>query len=417
MASLRPPALVSLLRPALHNPTRPPLRTCTRTHTRTFTYHPTPRPRLPHLRSALSPSSPPRPTHTPPRRLISARTKAYLWRESLIAARIVTYGYTFLFLSALAATAAALISSEHSHPTAASLPWRTRTALALARAVSTWTDHAAATTAVLRSALEELELRPQEDVAWGRARAETLRQLAELQEAAGDVAGARADWGRVLDTVRAGAEARVGAALRVAKIAEFEGEDGAAEEALGKAVEVASGEEEEEGNSKVLLRALTEMAVFRARHGEEGRALELLTRVLAARRAARKPLDPGAPQAAEMAGDPCAEAATMTYIGEVLFALGERRQGVAWSKEAFGKSVGLAELRRRCRECAIVAGTNLSAMIALIEQEDEGRVKKRGRFSSLFAKKTEEVDTAEESAEDWKEAVRKLEQIRVSKAL
>lgn len=188
---------------------------------------------------------------------------------------------------------------------------------------------------------------------------------------------------------------RVAAGLRVAKIAEFRRDDGAAEAALRDAV-AAAGEERE-----ALLKALTETAVFHARRGAEEVALELLTRVLAVQRAAGST-------------DPCAEAATMTYIGEVLFALGERRQGVAWSKEAFERSAGLAELRAKCKECAIVAGRNLSAMAALMEQETGREGRKAGRFSRFFANtETEPV----ESVEKWEEAVSALEQIRVSKGL
>lgn len=217
---------------------------------------------------------------------------------------------------------------------------------------------------------------------------------------------ARGLWQRVFDTAAAEPGARVAAGLRVAKIAEFQGDDEAAFVALEGAVGVAEKKEEAGG---ALLKALTEMAVFRARRGEAEAALELLTRVLGVRRATA-------------AGDPCAEAATMTYIGEILFALGERREGVAWSKEAFGRSAGLAELRGKCRECAIVAGRNLSAMAALMEEEEAaagraGKKQKRaGRFSGFFAK-TETETAAAESAEKWEDAVRALEQIRVSKDL
>lgn len=400
MAPLRRPAtFVSLLCPSLppaHRPHVLPLRT--------FTHHPL-RPRLPHLHPSRPPLSP---AAAAPRRLISAQTKAYLIRESLIAARIVTYGYSILFVGGLLATAAVLITTEQSHPTPSTLPWRARAALTLSRAVTAWAGHGPAATLALRSALDELELHPQHTAAWGLAHQQTLRQLAELAEFAEDTTAARELWQRILDAADAAADARVVAGLRVAKIAEFQRDERAAEGALVAAVAV--GETE---RGKALVTALTEMAVFRARRGDPEGALELLTRVLATRRAAIPPEDPGRADTVDMLADPCAEAATMTYIGEVLFALGERREGVAWSKQAFTQSIGLAELRGKCKECAIVAGTNLSAMAALMEGEAAGgEARKAGRFAGFFRKAAAEPA---ESADKWEEAVRALKQIRVSK--
>lgn len=405
MASLRrPAAFISRLRPTHPAHSSPSPALPLPLALRSFTQHLS-RPRLPPL---LRPSTP---TSTPPRRLISAQTKAYLLRESLIAARIVTYGYSLLFAGALIATTALLLHTENAHPTPPSLPWRARIALTLSRTLTLWSSHRAATTHSLRVVLEELELcSAPENPAWIHAHVHTLQQLAGILELDDDVETARGLWQRVFDTADAEPGARVAAGLRVAKIAEFQGDDEAAFVALEGAVGVAEKKKEEAGEA--LLRALTEMAVFRARRGEAEAALELLTRVLGVRRATA-------------AGDPCAEAATMTYIGEVLFALGERREGVAWSKEAFGRSAGLAELRGKCRECAIVAGRNLSAMAALMEEEEAaaaaagraGKKQKRaGRFSGFFAK-TETETAAAESAEKWEDAVRALEQIRVSKDL
>lgn len=395
----RPAAFVSLLlRPSLpptHRPHTLPLRT--------FTHHPS-RPRLPHLHPSRPPPSP-----AAPRRLISAQTKAYLIRESLLAARIVTYGYSILFVGGLLATAAVLITTEQSHPTPSTLPWRARAVLTLSRAITAWTGHGPAATLVLHSALDELELHPQPTAAWRLAHQQTLRQLAELAEFVEDTAAARELWQRILDTPdAAAADVRVAAGLRVAKIAEFQRDEVAAERALVAAVAVGGAE-----GGKALVTALTEMAVFRARRGDPEGALELLTRVLATRRAARPPEDPGRADAADMLADPCAEAATMTYIGEVLFALGERREGVAWSKQAFTQSVGLAELRGKCKDCAIVAGTNLSAMATLMEGEAaEGKTRKTGRFAGFFGKAATEPA---ESVDKWEEAVQALKQIRVSK--
>lgn len=168
-------------------------------------------------------------------------------------------------------------------------------------------------------------------------------------------------------------------------------------------------------NTALLLKALTELGVFHARYGRAELALDLFTRVLAARRSAGPPADPESVEAVEAVGDPCAEAATMTYIGEVLFAMGQQREGVAWSREAFERSVELADVRGRCKECAIVVGRNLSAMVALMKEEG-GKEEKKG-WGGLFGKGKREVVVEEESPEKWEEAVRVLEGIRATKTL
>lgn len=224
-----------------------------------------------------------------------------------------------------------------------------------------------------------------------------------------------------METEERWAETRVSAALRLGAIAEAEGDVGGARRALEDAVGFALPgvlelpEPGEGGNTVLLMKALTELGVFHARRGEVGVALDLFTKVLAARRGAERVKDPGDSGCCEWVSDPCAEAATMTYIGEVVFAMGERRQGVAWTREAFERSVGLAELRGRCRECALVAGRNVGTMLAIMEAEG-GEKPRWGRF---FGRGEEGGGAAVEgeTVEKWQEAVALLEKIRISRGM
>lgn len=249
------------------------------------------------------------------------------------------------------------------------------------------------------------------DRGWKSGYISALKYLAELCEHEGRISDAQQHYQRIMDLPREEdgqwQEMKLVAALRVSKIAEFRKDVVTAEEALVRAVDGAlplgaslvglpAGE-----STPLLVKAVTELGVFYARHGREREALELFTRVLAARRSKG---------VTEGVADPCAEAATMTYIGEVMFAMGDRRQGVAWTKEAFARSEELAGVKGACRECAIVAGRNVGTMLALMEEEGRGRGKE-GRWKGLFAKK----ESVEESVEDWDKAVKELESIRTTR--
>lgn len=400
------------------------------------------RPRLPYL---LRPSTPltsiPRPTlhvqSSHSRSLISANTKEYLLRESLIAARIVVYGYTAIFITGCIAFTAAIVYVENNNPTPDSLPWKARFGIAFTRVLLTWTKNRWGAIEIMKDIIDGLEKQgwKGKDGGWRRGYIMALKLLAEIEEGDDQLDAAREHYQRIVNTPRESErqenqwiDIKLAAALRVSKIAEFQKDLDAAEAALRDAVYIAlpprslpepiTTEEvpelpnpESAENTTLLLKAVTELAIFLARHNREEQALELFTRVLAARRNFPAPEDPTDSKSAEVVSDPCAEAETMTYIGEILFAMGDKKQGVAWSKEAYGRSEPLAEFRGACKECALVAARNISTMATLMEGVEESK----GRWSRFFGS-TKELGEVE-SAEKWDEAVALLEKIRVTRGL
>ncbi|KAI5846273.1 hypothetical protein DFP73DRAFT_593343 [Morchella snyderi] len=377
-------------------------------------------------RHSPAPQTTPLPRHTTGHhpRLISAKTREYLLRESLIAARIVVTGYTVIFAAAILALAAALLHTEHTHPTAPDLPRTARLAITLARVITRFTPNNTWLAAdILRDTAQRMPPWDDQSAQARRAYLATMVLLAELLEQQDRHAEARDWYQRVLATPRGPGDAhwadvKVGAALRASRIAAFMGDLAAAERALVMGVECTDAGD---GATVEGLRARTELGVFYARCGRGAEALELFTRVLAARRAVAPPQDPGAAGAAEALGDPCAEAVTMAYIGEVVFSLGERRQGVAWSKEAYGRSEPLALLRGKCKECAVAAARNVAAMVRLMEEREEGEEGKEGKRGgkrgwTLFSggRKAEEEEE-KESLEEWERRVVRLESIRATK--
>lgn len=388
------------------------------------------RPRLPHLlrRHAPPQTTPlPRPTlhntgHHP--RLISAKTREYLLRESLIAARIVVVGYTAIFVTTVLAFTGALLYVESTNPTPPALPRTARLGITFARVLrrfvpsQTWLA-----TEVLRDTVQRMPAWEGQSAQWRRGYISAMKLLAELLEEADQHGEAREWYERILDTPRERdddaewADLKVAAALRASRIAAFMGDLEGAERALVKGVECTVPLEGagDAGGLKASvegLKALTELGVFYARCEREPEALEIFTRVLAARRRVPPPADPADPKAAEVISDPCAEAVTMAYIGEVIFSMGDRQQGVAWSKEAYNRSEPLAQLRGKCKECALVAAKNIAAMIKLMEEGQKEQKEKKSKWS-LFsgASKAEEQDNLEE----WENRVLRLESIRATK--
>jgi hypothetical protein len=196
-------------------------------------------------------------------------------------------------------------------------------------------------------------------------------------------------------------EERVAAAMRLAKILEWRGEmEGAmgmllrgvgyafppAIEDLGSGATGILPEMPRPGakeNTGVLMGVATELGVFLARHGQIAKALEVLAAVLARRKAAGGVPDPK--RFNTEVGDPCAEAATMAMVGELMFAIGKKKEGVAWSEEAYEQAWKLVEFRLACKECCVVAAVNLVKMGELLKS-DAGQ--ETGWFSG---KKKEEM--------------------------
>ncbi|KAH0602225.1 uncharacterized protein H6S33_009893 [Morchella sextelata] len=269
------------------------------------------------------------------------------------------------------AFAGAMLYVESTHPTPPALPPHrpprdhTSPACSSASRARQWLA-----VEVLRDTVQRMPAWEGQSAQWRRGYITAMKLLAELLEEEDQYAEAREWYQRILDTPRESddaewADLKVAAALRASSIAAFMPE-----------------------------------------------ALEIFTRVLAARRRVPPPADPADSKAAEAVSDPCAEAVTMAYIGEVMFSMGDRQQGVAWSKEAYDRSEPLAQLRGKCKECALVAAKNIAAMIELMEEGQKEQKEKKSRWS-LFSGASGAEE--KENLEEWENRVLRLESIRATK--
>jgi len=184
---------------------------------------------------------------------------------------------------------------------------------------------------------------------------------------------AESEYRAALDVDADAPRLKVEAATRLARIQEWRGDDVAALETLERAVCFAGGPAlpppGDARNSPALLNAVAEMAVFLARRGEIARALELATAVLARRKAAAA-ADVGDPKRyTEAIGDPCRVAVSEATVGELLFAIGKRDEGLRWTEDAFHKAWELVDYRLACKECAGIAASNLVQMGRILEEE------------------------------------------------
>jgi hypothetical protein len=116
-----------------------------------------------------------------------------------------------------------------------------------------------------------------------------------------------------------------------------------------------------------LVNAVTELAVFLARRGEEGMALAMLTQVLKTRMEAPPVENPRIFN--KEVGDPCMIASTKSNIGELMFAMGKKEDGVAWTEKAFEEAWRDVEYRLACKECCEVAAGTLVAMGRILQEE------------------------------------------------
>lgn len=198
-----------------------------------------------------------------------------------------------------------------------------------------------------------------------------------------------------------------------------------------------------EANTAPLLAAVSELAIFLARHGELTPALDLLGRVLLARRAhassslfpSSSPLSTPQPQTSTTTditttttttatrsrkrtdprafstspGDACAIATTTAAIGELLWALGKRADGVAWEQKAFDDTRGLADYRRACKDCALVAAENLVRMGEVMAREGSGEVDGKGWFGTR--KRKDEKKEGEKREEEEKREGERLREV------
>lgn len=170
---------------------------------------------------------------------------------------------------------------------------------------------------------------------------------------------------RALEVGGGQTEDMVEAWCRVAKISAWQGlEKDVVEGALRNAISTAYPDSWRTGtlvlpeigsrdNSAVLMGAVTELAVETARWGDIAGAIEMLTNVLIRRRAAAAGCE---------ISDPCKEATVMAMIGELVFSIGGKNEGVRWCEGAFEKAWKFADQRIVCKQCANIAAENLVKM-------------------------------------------------------
>lgn len=128
--------------------------------------------------------------------------------------------------------------------------------------------------------------------------------------------------------------------------------------------------------TNALLEASTELGIYHARRGNLSAAMPIFISVLRARDNTSF-------------SDPCEEGMVSSYIGELLFASGRQKEGLDWNEKALELTVPMAELRKKCKDCAVYTTRNLMTMFEILGDD----------------KKAEEAS--------WK--LMKLEAIRVSR--
>lgn len=167
-----------------------------------------------------------------------------------------------------------------------------------------------------------------------------------------------------------------------------------------------------------LLDAFQELSVYLARHGEIAPALETMTQILVRRQAGPKIFDPTVPGAAKKISDPCKQATVMASIGELMFALGKRNEGIAWEQKAWEMSRWLADMRIQCNKCSYVAADNLVKMGEIIRDEGlNSEAAKKKSKGWLWTKDDRDFDPEDGAllAEEFKEELKILSKIRVVK--
>ena len=127
-----------------------------------------------------------------------------------------------------------------------------------------------------------------------------------------------------------------------------------------------------------LLHTATELGIHYARLKQLDLALPTFLSVLRARTS----LPPRGAAAEEDAtgdlADPCEVGKIHSYLGEVLWAAGQKGQGLEWSMRAVDATVPLVEQRAACRDCAVFAGGNVVMMLRrLLEEVEQKKTEKK----------------------------------------
>ena len=153
--------------------------------------------------------------------------------------------------------------------------------------------------------------------------------------------------------------------------------------------------------SKDLLDAATELGIHYARFRRLDKALPIFLSLLRARGSVSPTKETTTRGGV---ADPCEVGKVEAYLGEVLWAAGERERGVEMEKRALETVERLVEDRAGCRDCAVLAGGNLVVMLRKLMEEVEGQNSEGRKVGGgwLLWKGSDERRV-------WKKGVRELE--------
>ena len=82
--------------------------------------------------------------------------------------------------------------------------------------------------------------------------------------------------------------------------------------------------------------------------------------------------------------DPCEVGKIQSYLGEVLWAAGQKDQGLEWSMRAVDAAEPFVEERAACRDCAVFAGGNVVMMLRRLLEEVEGKKDKKNEGGGFY---------------------------------
>ncbi|KAF8434929.1 hypothetical protein BGX38DRAFT_1333355 [Terfezia claveryi] len=449
---------------------------------RPATLLPTPPPHYIHTKSfsRLPPLHPPASIH--PRRSISTSAKSYLYTESLQALRLLTFGSLGLLISGSILYLGLHYYLEMQSPTPKIYDLPTRSALHSAYHAKEWEGDLARAVGFLNEAVERIEEVVAQRGGWEAVRVlgeegweegmrryvKALGELGELEEKLGYRRRAAGRWRKILEFCGEGSPLRgcvgtgerVRAAVRLGglldEVGDVEGISGGVEvegneDEMSRRREKREKEAEEkfkfayllaaedagvdtrlaretpgvipagEKLSRDLLDTATELGIHYARFRRLDKALPIFLSLLRARSSVSP--TKATTTRGEIA-DPCEIGKVEAYLGEVLWAVGERRQGVEMEKRALETVERLVEERAGCRDCAVFAGGNLVVMLRkLLEEVERGNAeegKKVGGGLWLWKRRDEGmgekgVGELEREVEEAEDMLRGVLGVRVTK--
>ncbi|KAF8425625.1 hypothetical protein EV426DRAFT_701604 [Tirmania nivea] len=427
------------------------------------------------------PQFPPSPPNVHLQRPISTAAKSFLYTESLQALRLLTFGSLGLLISGSILYLGLHYYLELQSPTPKIYDLSTRSALHSAYYAKEWEGDLARAAGFLNEAVGRIEEVVAQRGGWEAVRVlgwgweegvsryvNVLGELGELEEKLGYRKRAAGRWRRVLEFCGEGSPVRecvgkgerVRAALRLGGLLDEAGdvEGGAGGVEVEESEDEVSRkrekrEKEAEGLftlayllaaedvgmesrlaretpgvipagerlSRDLLNAATELGIHYARFKRLDKALPVFLSLLRA----RSSVSPTKEMTTRGGlADPCEIGKVEAYLGEVLWAVGERRQGVEMEKRALETVERLVEERAGCRDCAVFAGGNLVVMLRKLLEEVEERNAKGKKLDAgwwLWKRRDEEevgktgVEELEREVEEAEDMLRGVLGVRVTK--